>query len=105
MNAKTLIYIAIMALVTYSTRAIPIVLMKKQIQSKFIKSFLFYIPFAVLASMTFPEILYSTGNFYTGLAGLIVGAMLAYFNKGLMTVATFSVLAVYILSFIKISQL
>ena len=100
MSAKILIYIAVMSIVTYLTRAIPIVLMKKQIQSKFIKSFLYYIPFAVLASMTFPAILYSTGSFYTGLAGLIVGVILAYFDRGLMTVATFSVLAVYILSFI-----
>ena len=100
MNAKTLIYIAIMSVVTYSTRAIPIILMKKQIQSKFIKSFLYYIPFAVLASMTFPAILYSTGNFYTGLAGLIIGVVLAYFNRGLMTVATFSVLSAYGLSFL-----
>ncbi len=100
MSAKILIYIAVMSIVTYLTRAIPIVLMKKQIQSKFIKSFLYYIPFAVLASMTFPAILYSTGSFYTGLVGLIVGVILAYFDRGLMTVATFSVLAVYILSFI-----
>lgn len=100
MTAKTLIYIAIMSVVTYSTRAIPIILMKKQIQSRFIKSFLYYIPFAVLASMTFPSILYSTGDFSTGLAGLIIGVMLAYFNRGLMTVATLSVLSVYGLSFI-----
>ena len=101
MNSKIFIYITIMAAITYASRAIPIVMMKKQIESKFIKSFLHYVPFAVLASMTFPSILYSTGNLYTGLAGLTVGVILAYFNKGLMTVAIFSVLAVYSLSFLK----
>lgn len=102
MNSKVFIYISIMAVVTYSSRVIPIVMMKKQIQSKFIKSFLHYVPFAVLASMTFPSILYSTGNFYTGLLGLMVGIVLAYFNRGLMTVAIFSVLVVYSMSFLNL---
>lgn len=102
MTSKILIYIIIAGLVTYASRAIPIVLMKRQIESKFIKSFLHYVPFAVLASMTFPSILYSTGSFYTGVAGLVVGVLLAYFNKGLMTVATFSVLIVHLLSFLNL---
>lgn len=93
-------YIAIIGVITYATRTVPLILMRRQIRSKFIKSFLHYVPFAVLASMTFPSILYSTGNFYTGLFGLIVGIILAYFNRGLMTVATFSVFIVYATSFI-----
>ena len=97
---KVLIYIAIMGAITYGTRTLPLVLMTKEIKSKFIKSFFHYLPFAVLASMTFPSILYSTGNFYTGLSCLVVGVILAYLNRGLMTVAVFSVLAVYITSFI-----
>lgn len=91
----------IMAVITYGTRALPILLMKRQIESRFIKSFLYYVPFAVLASMTFPSILYSTGNLYAGLGGLLVGIVLAYFNRGLMTVASFSVLAAYGLSFLN----
>lgn len=102
MTSKIFIYILIMGVVTYGSRAIPIVLMTKQIESRFIKSFLHYVPFAVLASMTFPAILYSTGGFYTALGGLLVGVILAYFNRGLMTVATFSVLTVYALSFLNL---
>lgn len=102
MTSKTFIYICIMALITYASRAIPIVMMKKQIKSNFIQSFLHYVPFAVLTSMTFPSILYSTGNFFTGVFGMIVGITLAYLNRGLMTVATFSVLAVYGLSFLNL---
>lgn len=102
MTNKTFIYIFIMAIITYLSRAIPIVIMKKQIESKFIKSFLHYVPFAVLTSMTFPSILYSTGSFFTAFCGMIVGISLAYLNSGLMTVATFSVLAVYGLSFFNL---
>ncbi len=102
MTSKTLIYIIIMAVITYATRVIPIVMMKKQIESPFIKSFLHYVPFAVLSAMTFPSILYSTGNLITGILGLIIGMALAYIDSGLMTVATFTVLFVYVLSFLNL---
>ena len=102
MTSKTLIYIIIMAVITYATRVIPIVMMKKQIESPFIKSFLHYVPFAVLSAMTFPSILYSTGNLVTGILGLIIGMTLAYIDSGLMTVATFTVLFVYALSFLNL---
>lgn len=102
MTSKTLIYIIIMAVITYATRVIPIVMMKKQIESPFIKSFLHYVPFAVLSAMTFPSILYSTGNLITGILGLIIGMALAYIDSGLMTVATFTVLFVYALSFLNL---
>lgn len=102
MDSKTLLYIVIMAMITYATRVIPVVMMKKQIKSEFIKSFLHYIPFAVLSAMTFPSILYSTGNIATGILGLVVGIALAYIDSGLMTVATFTVFSVYALSFLNL---
>lgn len=102
MTNKTISYILIMSLVTYATRTLPIILMNRQIESKFIKSFLYFVPFAVLSSMTFPSILYSTGNIITGLIGLIIGVLLSSFNSGLMTVATFTVLVVYTLSFFNL---
>ncbi|WP_041701487.1 AzlD domain-containing protein [Gottschalkia acidurici] len=98
---RTFTYILIMAIVTYIPRVLPIALMTREIKSKFIKSFLYYIPFAVLASMTFPAIIYSTGNIYTGIIGTIVGIILAYFNKSLIQVAIISVVAVYISSFLN----
>ena len=54
------ISITIMALVTYLVRVIPLLVFKKKIESKFVKSFLYYVPYAVLSCMTFPAIFYST---------------------------------------------
>ena len=98
---RIFMYILIMAVVTYIPRALPIALMTREIKSKFIKSFLYYIPFAVLASMTFPAIIYSTGNVYTGIIGTTVGIILAYFNKSLIQVAIISVAVVYISSILN----
>jgi len=68
MNGKVAIYILIMALVTYLIRMIPFVLIRKKIKSRYIRNFLYYIPYAVLGAMTIPEIFYSTGDriTYTG---------------------------------------
>ena len=71
-------YLAVMAGVTYAIRVIPLVLCKKKIKNVFIKSFLYYIPYAVLGAMTFPAIFYSTGNFATACAGCLVAFLLAW---------------------------
>lgn len=97
-NAKTLfIYIAVMAGVTYLIRMLPIVIFRKKIQNKFIKSFLYYIPYAVLAAMTFPAIFSSTGSVWSAVAGLVVALVLAFFEKGLVTVALSSCAMVFII--------
>ena len=56
------IYIAVMALVTYLIRMLPLVIFRKKIENRFIRSFLYYIPYAVLAAMTFPAVFSSTGS-------------------------------------------
>lgn len=84
---RILICVLIMALVTYFPRMLPLAVFKKKIQNRFIKSFLAYVPYAVLAAMTFPEILYCTANMYAAAVGLAVALLLAYKNKGLLTVA------------------
>lgn len=84
---KFLLYVAVMAGVTYLIRMLPLVIFKKKIQSRYIKSFLFYVPYAVLAAMTIPDIFFSTGNIWSAVAGLVVAVTLAYFEKGLLTVA------------------
>lgn len=76
-----------MAVVTYLVRALPLAVFRKKIQNKYIKSFLEYIPYAVLAAMTFPQILYSAGPIAAGSAGLVVALILAYMEKSLLTVA------------------
>ena len=86
-----------MALITYSIRFLPLGLFTKKITSPFIKSFLYYIPYAVLGAMTFPSILYSTGNIYFSLGGTLVAIFLAYFEKNLLTVAISAVMTVLVL--------
>ena len=81
---KTALYIAVMAGVTYLIRMIPFAFFGKQIKSRFFRSFLYYIPYAVLSAMTLPAIFYSTGNVYTGTA---IAVILAFFEMLLIVVA------------------
>ena len=76
-----------MAAVTYLVRAVPLVLIKKKIENKFILSFLHYMPFAVLTVMTVPAVFYATGNVITASIGVAAALVLAYFKRGLLTVA------------------
>lgn len=86
-NTTLIIYIIVMAGVTYLIRVLPLALFKKKIESRFIKSFLYYVPYAVLGTMTFPAIFYSTGSLYSATAGLMAAVFLAMKEKGLVTVA------------------
>ncbi len=94
-NGQFLIYLLIMAGSTYLIRAIPFATIKKKIQNQFIRSFLYYIPYTVLAAMTFPAALYATGSMVSAAAGLIVAVILALWDKDLTVVAIFSCIAVY----------
>mgnify|MGYP003289644605 CR=1 FL=1 len=84
------IYLLILAGSTYLIRAIPFAALRKKITNVYIRSFLFYIPYAVLAAMTLPAAVYATGNVISGAAGLIVGGIFAYKDKGLTFVAVVS---------------
>lgn len=86
------IYLLILAGSTYLIRAIPFAALKKKITNPYIKSFLYYIPYSVLAAMTLPAALYATGNIISGAAGLLVGGIFAYKGKGLTLVAIISCL-------------
>ena len=90
------IYILVMALTTYLIRALPLVLLKKPIRSRFVRSFLHYVPTACLTAMTFPAILYATENILSGIIGLAVGVALALWKKSLVVVAVASCGAVLI---------
>ena len=90
------VYILVMAVTTYLIRAIPLTLLKKPIRSRFLRSFLHYVPTACLTAMTFPAILYATDNMVSGVAGLLVGIALAFFNKSLLTVALASCATVFV---------
>ena len=79
--------IAIMALITYIIRVTPMIVFRQKIENNRIKSFLYYIPYTVLAAMTFPAIFSSTQSQTGAIAGCIVAVLLAYFKRGLLTVA------------------
>lgn len=81
------LYIAVMALVTYFVRVVPLTLFRRKIKSVFLKSFLYYIPYAILSAMTFPAIFYSTGNLVTAAVGTAAALVLAYFDLPLIVVA------------------
>lgn len=81
------IYLAIMAGVTYLIRMLPFTLLRHKIRSGFFRSFLHYIPYAVLSAMTIPAIFSSTGSFPTAAAGTLVAIFLAYEKKPLIVVA------------------
>lgn len=84
------VYVAVMAVTTYLIRAIPLTLLKKPIRSRFLRSFLRYVPTACLTAMTFPAILYATDHVVSGAAGLVVGVILSLKNKSLIVVAVAS---------------
>ena len=97
MSHNIYIYILVMAAVTYLIRMLPLALSRKEITSPFIRSFLYYVPYACLAAMTFPAILTATaGGIISGAAGLIVALIVAYRVKSLLTVALFACAAVFV---------
>ena len=91
-----LVYLVVMAAVTYLVRMLPLVLVRGKIDNKYISSFLYYIPYAVLTVMTVPGILYSTGHIASAIAGTAVALVLAYRKKSLIVVASFAVLSVFL---------
>lgn len=94
---KIYLYILVMAVTTYLIRALPLTLLKKPIRSRFLRSFLYYVPVACLTAMTFPAILYATDHVVSGAAGLLTGVLLAYKNKSLIVVALASCGAVFLM--------
>lgn len=80
----------LMAGVTYLLRLLPLLLVKKQVQNKFLLSFLYYIPYTVLAAMTVPAVFFSTGDFVSAAVGVFVAAVLAFKEKSLISVSLIS---------------
>ena len=93
---RVIVSVIIMALITYIIRVVPITILKKEVQSNFIKSFLYYVPYAVLAALTFPSIFWATEDTMTAAIGTITAVVLALCNQGLVVVAVGAILAVYL---------
>ena len=94
------IYIAVMAIVTYLIRMLPFTLFRRKIKSRFIRSFLHYVPYAVLSAMTIPAVFYATGDVLTSVVGAVVAMVLAYFNLPLIVVALAASAAALLTGFI-----
>lgn len=96
MKGNVYIYIFIMAGVSYLIRVLPLTLIRREITNRFIRSFLYYVPYVTLAVMTFPAIVQATDSPVAGLLALIVGIGLAWFGKSLLMVAVLSCLTVFL---------
>ena len=84
-----------MAIVTYLIRMLPLAAIRGRIRSRFLQSFLYYVPYAVLGAMTFPAVFTCTGNVFTSLCGLAAGLALGLAGKGLLAVALSACAAAY----------
>ena len=90
MRPEIFAYIAVMALVTYLIRLLPLTLIRRRITNKYIRSFLYYVPYATLSAMTFPAILSSTGSTFSAALGFAAALFLAFRGKSLLSVAVFA---------------
>lgn len=93
---KLFLYILVMAGVTYLIRVLPMIIFKKKIENRLIRSFLYYIPYAVLAAMTFPAILESTASPISAAVGLLAALVIAWLDWGLLPTALFACVGVYL---------
>ncbi len=80
-------FLAVMAGVTYLLRAVPFVLLKKELKNPFWKSFLAYIPYTVLSAMTVPAIFYATESRLSGILALVTAVIASLLGRGLVVVA------------------
>ena len=95
-NTKFLIYLVVMAGVTYLVRMVPLVLVNKPIKNKYVLSFLYYVPYTVLSVMTVPACFYATDSYVSAIVGFVVAALAGFLKRSLVQVAVFSSLAVLV---------
>ncbi|MBE7007838.1 MAG: AzlD domain-containing protein [Ruminococcaceae bacterium] len=100
MTHNIYLYILTGALVSFIIRVLPLTLIRKQITNRFLRSFLFYVPYVTLAVMTFPAIVHAAQSPIAGVAALIVGAVLAWFGAGLFPVALACCVSVFLAEFL-----
>lgn len=101
MTTQQLIYaILAMAVVMFVCRVVPLFVFKNKIKNKFLNSVFAYIPYAVLTSLTFPEVFNSTGKPLSAVCGVITAVVLSYFERGLVTVLISSTVVVFIANYV-----
>lgn len=96
MNHNIYVYILIASLVATLIRVLPTTLIRKQITNRFVKSFLYYVPYVTLAVMTFPAIIMATRSEIAGIIALVVGVLAAWFDWGLFRVAVICCVVAYV---------
>ena len=97
MSGNVYVYIAVMAGVSFVIRVLPLTLLRKQLKNRFLKSFLYYIPYVTLSVMTFPAILHATQSTVSAAAALFVGIIAAWVGAGLFPVSAACCLTVFLL--------
>ena len=95
-------YLLVMALVTYLIRVLPLTLIRKEIKNRFLRSFLFYVPYVTLAAMTFPAIVNATHSIWSGVAALAVGVIVAWVSGNLFLVASSACAVVFLVELIVV---
>ncbi len=96
------IMLAVMALTTYFIRVTPMAVFHRKLENRWFKDFMFYIPFCVLASMTFPDVIYSTKSLTSGVVATVVALIMSWRKRDLLTVAIGAVLAAVLVEYLKI---
>jgi len=96
MTGNPYLYILVTAGVTYLIRTLPLTLIRREIKNRFLRSFLYYVPYVTLAVMTFPDILTSTGSVWSAWIGFAAALFLAWKGKGLLPVACVACAAVFL---------
>lgn len=94
------LYIFLMFAVTYAVRILPLTLIRKPIENRFVKSFLFYVPYVTLAVMTFPAIIDASGAVWVGALTMAAGLLAAWFGAGLFPTAAICCVIVFACSFL-----
>ena len=94
------LYLALMAGSTYLIRVIPFVLVKNKIENRFVRSFLTYIPYAVLTAMTIPAIFYATSSVWSAAVGFVAAVLMSLCGFGLMPVAVAACASVYVVEWL-----
>ena len=102
MNTKIYLYIAVCAGISFLIRELPLTLIRRPIKSRFLRSFLFYVPYVTLAVMTFPSIVNATSSPIAGLAALVLGIAAAWLGANLLQVAVGCCAVVLVLEFFLI---
>lgn len=95
------IMLAVMALTTYFIRVTPMALFHRKLENRWFKDFMFYIPFCVLAAMTFPDVIYSTKSLTSGVVATVVALIMSWRKRDLLTVAIGAVAAAVLVEYLK----